>query len=149
MTEQSAIEQEIRTLAASAYNSAFEAVESGKDHLLALELAAASLHLWRRVGDDQNLAIGYWLYSRALIGAHSFGLAIVAAEKSLHHLSLIDTPADWLIASVNEGWARALYLAGDLRSEDAIARTKELIAEIADPEDRTLIATQFASLKES
>jgi hypothetical protein len=149
MTEQSAIELEIRTLAASAYNSAFEAVEAGNDPLFALELAAASLHLWCKVGNDQNLAIGYWLYSRALIGAQSFHLAIEAAVKSLSHLSVIDSPADWLVASVNEGWARALYLAGDLRSEDAIARTKELIAEIADPEDRTLIATQFASLKES
>ena len=146
MPELSTPEKEIRALAASTYNSAFEAVEAGNETLLALELAAASLQLWRKVGNDQNLAIGYWLYSRALIGAQSLHLAIDAAEKSLHHLSLIETPADWLVASVNEGWARALHSAGDARSADAIAKTEQMIANIVDIEDRELIQAQFSTI---
>ncbi len=140
------IEKEIRALAASAYNAAFEAVEAGNDPLTALELAAASLHLWRKVGNDQNLAIGYWLYSRALIDARTFHLALDAAEKSLSHLALIDQPADWLVASMHEGWARALTAAQDPRSSDAIAKARELIANIADTDDRALIESQFSSI---
>ena len=146
MSELSTPEKEIRALAASAYNSAFEAVEAGNESLLALELAAASLQLWRKVGNDQNLAIGYWLYSRALIGAQSFHLAIEAAEKSLHHLSLIANPADWLVASLNEGFARALHAARDARAADAIAKTEQLIANIVDIEDRELIQAQFSTI---
>lgn len=149
MTELSASEKEFRTWAATAYNEAFDAVESGEEPLRALELAATSLHLWRKVGNNQNLAIGYWLYSRALIGASSLQLAIDASEKSLQHLSAIDSPADWLIASVNEGFARALHAADDPRSTDAIAKTEQLISEISEPEDRAMIAQQFATIKES
>lgn len=149
MPELSTPEKEIRALAASTYNSAFEAVEAGNEPLLALELAAASLQLWRKVGNDQNLAIGYWLYSRALIGAQSLHLAIDAAEKSLHHLSLIETPADWLVASLNEGFARALHAARDTRAADAVAKTEHLISVISDPEDRALIAQQFSTIKGS
>ena len=55
---------EIRQLAASAYNEAFEAIEAADtttEAIWALELAATSLNLWRRVGTEQNLAIGFWL----------------------------------------------------------------------------------------
>lgn len=146
MIEPSASEKEIRTLAASSYNAAYEAVESGTDHLLALELAAASLHLWRKVGNDQNLSIGYWLYSRALVGAGNHLLAIEAAEKSLEHLSKIENPADWLIASAHEGLARALVSAEDGRAPEAIERARALIESISDERDRALIAGQFSTL---
>ena len=137
----------IRKAAASAYNDAFEVIEKGDNPLKGLELAAASLHLWREVGSTQNLAIGYWLYSRALIGADSFDLAIEAAEKSLEHTSKVSEAPDWLIASSFEGYARALKSAGDIRSSAAIAKAAELIDLIADSEDRALIAGQFADLR--
>ena len=146
MIEQSASEKEIRTLAASSYNAAYEAVESGEEPLRALELAAASLHLWRKVGNDQNLSIGYWLYSRSLVGAGNHLLAIEAAEKSLEHLSKIENPADWLIASAHEGLARALVYARDLRADAAIEKARQLIANIADSDDRELIQAQFSTI---
>ena len=138
----------IRTAAAAAYNSAFEVIESGDEPLKGLELAAASLYLWREVGNDQNLAIGYWLYSRSLIAAESFDLAIEAAEKSLEHTSIISEAPDWLIASAFEGYARALKSAGDNRAKAAIAKAAELIDLIVDLEDRALIAGQFADLRD-
>jgi hypothetical protein len=136
----------IRKEAIAAYNAAFDAVEAGADFLKAIELAAASLYLWRQVGNDQNVAIAYWLYSRALAGAGVGSLAMEAADKSLEHLSKIESPADWLIASLNEGLARAYLAAGDVRADAAIAATAQLIESIEDPEDRALIHGQFVSL---
>lgn len=146
MTEQNLSEKEIRALAVSVYNAAFEAVDSGENSLLALELAAASLHLWRKVGNDQNLTIGYWLYSRALVGAGNYLLAIEAAEKSLEHLSKIENPADWLMASAHEGLARALVAADDHRADEVIEKARQLVANIADSDDRELIQAQFSTI---
>jgi RimJ/RimL family protein N-acetyltransferase len=136
----------IRKEAIAAYNTAFDAVEAGADFLKAIELAAASLYLWRQVGNDQNVAIAYWLYSRALAGAGVGSLAMEAADKSLEHLSKIESPADWLIASLNERLARAYLAAGDMRAEGAIVATAQLIESIEDPDDRALIHGQFVSL---
>ena len=49
---------DVKKLAAETYNQAFEAVEAGQDPAWAVELAATSLNLWRRVGTEQNLSIG-------------------------------------------------------------------------------------------
>jgi hypothetical protein len=136
----------LRNEAIAAYNAAFDEVEAGADFLKAIELAAASLYLWRQVGNDQNVAIAYWLYSRALAGAGVGSLAMEAADKSLEHLSKIESPADWLIASLNEGLARAYLAAGDAKADGAIVATAQLIESIEDPEDRALIHGQFVSL---
>jgi hypothetical protein len=136
----------LRNEAIATYNTAFDEVEAGQDFLKAIELAAASLHLWRQVGNDQNIAIGYWLYSRALAGAGTGSLAVEAAEKSLEHLTKIESPADWLVASLNEGLARAFVVAHDPRTDLAIAKTADLVEKIEDPEDRELIQGQFNSL---
>jgi hypothetical protein len=147
--ETQGIADAIRAEAINSYNAAFDVVEAGHDFLKAIELSAASLHLWRQVGNDQNIAIGYWLYSRALAGAGSGALSVEAANKSLEHLSKIDSPADWLIASLNEGIARAYVAAGDSRADEAIAKTAELVESIEDPGDRELIQGQFKSLLQS
>jgi ribosomal protein S18 acetylase RimI-like enzyme len=136
----------IKREAISTYNKAFDLHESGNDDLAAIELANASIHLWRQVGNDQNLAIGYWLASRIYAQFGHSKLAIATSEKSLHHLDQIDKPADWLIASIHEGWARALVSADDPRAKTAIEKTRELIANIADIEDRALIESQFSSI---
>jgi hypothetical protein len=41
---------DIRAMAAATYNEAYEAVESLENPAWAVELAATSLNLWRRVG---------------------------------------------------------------------------------------------------
>ena len=137
---------EIRKEAIAAYNEAFDLIESGADVLRAVDLAGKSLELWRQVGNDQNMAIGYWLHSRAFAAAGNGHLAIQAAETSLQHLSNIESPADWLIASLNEGLARAYVTAKDSRAEEAIKKTAELVANIEDIEDRSLIQAQFLDI---
>ena len=136
---------DLTQLASTAYNRAFELVEEGKDEdvLEGLELAATSLNLWRRVGTDKNVAIGLWLYSRALTKAGARGLAITAATECVR-LAKIDA-TDWLVASSLEGFARAV------KNTDAFAQAcaaaEEAISRISDPDDRKLIADQFSDLR--
>ena len=139
--------EEIRKEAVATYNEAFDLIESGADALMALDLASKSLELWRQVGNDQNMAIGYWLQSRAFAAAGNGHLAIQAAETSMQHLSNIESPADWLVASLNEGLARAYVTAHDSRADEAIKKTAQLVAKIADIEDRELIQAQSDSIK--
>jgi hypothetical protein len=140
---------EIRQLAASTYNEAFEVVEAANtssEAIWALELAATSLNLWRRVGTEQNLAIGLWLYSRALVKAGAPSAAIQAAKSSLKHAENIENPADWLVASCLEGLARALVAAEHADADKALTAAKDAVAAIAAAEDRELIAGQLADL---
>ena len=137
---------DVKRLAAETYNQAFEAVEAGQDPAWAVELAATSLNLWRRVGTEQNLSIGCWLYSRALVLAGANEAAIKAARASLNHLENIDSPADWLVASALEGYARALVAAAHADATEALQNAKDAVARIADAQDRTLIAGQLADL---
>ena len=140
---------EIRAMAAKAYNDAFEAVESGENLAWSVELSATSLNLWRRVGNEQNLAIGCWLYSRALAKAGAGALSLDVARNCLTHVDAIDEPADWLKASALEGYARALLAAADERFEQALAEAQSAVADIADEGDRELIAGQLADLLET
>lgn len=137
---------DIKRLAAETYNQAYDAVESGQDAAWAVELAATSLNLWRRVGNEQNLSIGCWLYSRALVLAGAHQAAIKAAKASLNHIENIDDPADWLVASGLEGFARALTAAAHADAAEALKAAKHAVERIADAEDRELIAGQLADL---
>ncbi len=137
---------DIRAMAAASYNEAFEAVESQDNPAWALELAATSLNLWRRVGNEQNLSIGCWLYSRALSKAGAHQAAIAVANNMLSHLAAIDEPADWLVASAHEGWARALGGAMDERFESALKQALASIDAIKELADRQLIQSQISDL---
>lgn len=137
---------EIRAMAAKTYNEAFEAVESGENPEWAVELAATSLNLWRRVGTAQNLSIGCWLYSRALAQAGAGELALRVAQNCLHHLDAVEEPADWLKASALEGWARALFAAADERFVEAREQAVAAVAAIDDAKARELIGGQLADL---
>jgi hypothetical protein len=131
-------------LAKSTYNKAFELVVEGGvgERLLGLEMAATSLHLWRQVGTDKNVAIGLWLYSRALDNAGSTDLAIEAATESVR-LARLDA-TDWLVASGLEGLARATRGTQQFEANRNLAAAA--IEAIQDPDDRSLIASQFADL---
>ena len=62
-------------------------------------------------------------------------------------LARIESPHDWLVASVHEGLARALVVAKDDRADAEITKTAALISKIADSEDRALIEEQFSSIR--
>ena len=147
-TEGPDLSEEIRRVASALYNQAFDTYEAGDDPLKATELAATSLNLWRQIGDDENLAIGSWLYSRTLLQGGAEKLGLMAMKNALSHLKAITDPADWLVASMLEGYARALNAAGVPEAVTAINQAAAAIDAIKDPEDRALIASQFADLKQ-
>jgi hypothetical protein len=60
----------------------------------------------------------------------------------------IDDPEDWLVASMLEGYARALNEAGVPEAVTAIEQAAAAIDAIKDPEDKALTASQFADLKQ-
>ncbi len=136
---------ELRDLAAQNYNRAFELIVEGTESDVAegLELAASSLNLWRKVGNEQNWAIGLWLYSRALYKAGAQDLAIMHATESVKLAELVG--ADWLIASGLEGLARASQ--GTVAFAQLRTRAKTAIENIKDKRDRELIESQFADLR--
>ena len=136
---------ELRKTAADTYNRAFELIIEGDQPSLleGLELAATSLNLWRRVGRENNVAIGLWLYSRALHKAGMQTLAIEAAEESVRLARVSEI--DWLIASSLEGLTRASQNERNFIS--LRDKTERAISAISDPQDRKLIESQFADLR--
>lgn len=139
---------DIRSIAAKTYGEAFEAIESGENPAWGVELAATSLNLWRRVGTAKNLAIGCWLYSRALAKAGAGALSLEVAKNMLHFLDAVEEPEDWLKASSLEGYARALFAASDDRFSQARTDAVAAVAAIVDEKDRELIGGQLADLLE-
>jgi hypothetical protein len=136
---------ELRKTAADTYNRAFELIIEGDQTSLleGLELAATSLNLWRRVGRENNVAIGLWLYSRALHKAGMQTLAIEAAEESVRLARVSEI--DWLIASSLEGLTRASQNERNFIS--LRDKTERAISAISDPQDRKLIESQFSDLR--
>lgn len=137
---------EIRQLATSTYNRAFQEVEAWSNPAHALELAATSLNLWRKVGTSKNVAIGCWLYSRALAKSGAGMLALAAIKDALQNLQDMDAPEDWLTASMLEGYARALKAAGSPEFQGGLQTALRAIDAIEDPADRELLAGQIADL---
>jgi hypothetical protein len=136
---------ELRKIAADTYNRAFELIIEGDEFSLleGIELAATSLNLWRRIGRENNISIGLWLYSRALHKADLQSLAIEAAQESVRLARVSDI--DWLIASSLEGLTRASQ--GLPNFETLLTETEQAIDQINDAEDRNLIESQFADLR--
>jgi hypothetical protein len=127
------------------YSEAYEHVIEGdaSKALSGLELAAASLHLWRQVGTAKNEAIGLWMLSRALLKVGARDAAVEAGERSLSIAKEIST--DWMIASALEALTRATL--GTQQHEAYRARAIAAIDSIADAEDREHISSQFADLR--
>lgn len=136
---------DLTELAKSTYNRAYELVIEGRpeDLLEGLELAATSLHLWRTQGTDKNVAIGLWLYSRALQKAGSIELAIEAASKCVAIAEQLGI--DWMLASSLEALTRATQNSPSFAENRA--RAISAIAAITDPADKALIDSQFQDLR--
>jgi hypothetical protein len=142
-------EQLRRALAVRAYNAAAELLDQPEldadAAFRALADALASRELWSTIGTPVNLLIGDWQVARALCanGLGADAVAIMAAAVETANEMEID---EWLNASLHEGLARALHVAGDIRYEAVYTFTESLIGTIADEDDRAIIAAQFADL---
>ena len=111
-----------------------------------LHAAHASRFHWGEVGEPANLARGEWQCSRVYA-------VLERGEPALWHarrcLALCEEHgiADWDVAFAWEAIARASRVAGDpAATEAALARARELAAEIAEDEDRELLLGDLATI---
>jgi len=114
-----------------------------------LHTVHASAHHWRFAGGTPaNLA-------RAENQCARVYAALSRGEAAVHHatrcLELVEAGGedfeDWDLASALEVTARAHLAAGDLaRAEEFAARSRKALDQIADPDDRAVIADQLAEL---
>jgi hypothetical protein len=142
-------EQTRRILAISAYNNASDFLDrselSEEDAYRALCEALASRALWEPIGNAMNLLIGDWQVTRALTVNGMADDAVTLIESAISR-AIENAVDDWLIASLHEGYSRALLHADDERYGDVYMVTVQLIAGISDLEDRSIIEAQFADL---
>lgn len=138
-----------RKLAISAYNNASDILDRGEiteeDAYRALCEALASRSLWEPIGNAMNLLIGDWQVARAFTVNGMAEDAVTLLESAIAR-AIENAVDDWLIASLHEGYARALLNADDERYGDVYMVAVQLIAGISDLEDRSIIESQFADL---
>ncbi len=143
-----------RALAVALFNRVWDLLDrgdarSGEQTDEMIDAAHTSRYLWRRIGGTEQAIVGEWQISRAYAAAGIGGEAVRHALTAQRLLDLDHDPAvsDWLAASVQEGIARA-YLADDKPEAAALAHSagRGALADIADAEDRALIASQLDEL---
>jgi hypothetical protein len=138
-----------RQLAATTYNATWDLLDAEPtDALGLLEHAFASRYHWGQVGGPKEKAIADWMASRCCAALGLGELAVTLADSAL-----AQAPADaaqWLVASLHEGRARAAAAAGDAegRAEHVALAQAALDAE-PDAEDREAIAAQLADVPEA
>jgi DNA-binding transcriptional MerR regulator len=141
-----------RALGAGLYNRCWDLMEvedrtqDQDDELIAT--AHASAWHWRQVGHVANQSRAHWMCSRvyAVLGR---------AEPALYHarrcVEIVDGGGEgietWDVPSAYEAMARALAVSGDLDgAAEWKARSTAALAAIEEPEDRTVIEGDLATL---
>ena len=109
--------------------------------------AHASRYHWGEVGTPANRARGEWQCSRVYA-------VLARPEPALHHarrcLAICEEHGlrDWDLAAAWEAVARAARAAGDAAAyREALARGREALDAIDDPEDRRLIEADLDELE--
>lgn len=139
-----------RSVAVRLFNETWELLERGdrtarEDDRL-IHLAHASRFHWDNVGTNQNRAIGEWQVSRVYAALGLGDRAVHHARRAVEYASE-DGTDDWVAASALEGLARAHATAGDLdQAIAARARALDLLASIADDDDRGTVQSNIDSL---
>jgi hypothetical protein len=111
--------------------------------------AHASRWHWSQAGEmggDQQLAVGEWQCSRVYS-------VLGRGEPAVHHaeasLAICEAAGlgDWVLAAAHEALTRAHAVAGHAdRARAFLARGREAVASIADPEDREVIESDLNAL---
>ena len=138
-----------REIATQLFNRCWELLEKTRDHDDDVELLTAaftSRYHWLSVGDLDTRIISDWMVARAAAALGDGELSILYAKRA-HAVAQENTVPDWLSASCAEGVARAYAAAGDAAEfNNWSALTTRLISAIADPDDQSLISSQFADI---
>jgi hypothetical protein len=139
-----------RDLAVAAFNRTWELIDdndrTAEQDREMLVSACASRYLWREIGGPEQIATGDWQVAHvaSLLGHSAMALEFATAAYAIASTS--DVP-QWLVASTCEGLARAHAVAGhEVERDDWVRRAREILAEVADAEDRDLIESQIATI---
>lgn len=106
---------------------------------------ASRLH-WDGIGTDQERAVGEWLVSRVYATLGHGPSAVFHARRAISYAASAGVE-DWVPASAHEGLARAYAASGQVDlARAARDRSRVLLEAVADPEDRDIVARDFATL---
>lgn len=152
MTTPSALDPaDQRALAVALFNRTWELLEAERDdaadRMLLASALASRLH-WEGIGTDENYAAGDWLVAHVAshLGHPDLALDFAAAA---HQRAVEADPAvpRWLVASTQEGLARAHAVAGHEEERDRwAADARSTLEDVDDTEDRELIESQLATV---
>jgi hypothetical protein len=138
-----------RALAVRLFNRTWELLESARDEAGEREMlvtALASRLHWDGIGTDENLAAGDWLVAHVASNLGHADLALDFASAAHARATTGDVPL-WLVASTQEGLARAHAVAGhDEERDQWAADARTTLAGVTDTEDRELIESQLATV---
>jgi hypothetical protein len=139
-----------RALATRLFNRTWELLESGgpAPGREALVTAMASRLHWDGVGSTESLAAGHWLVAHVASRAGYADLALdFAAAAHERVVSAGDAAPAWLLASTQEGLARAHAAAGQDEERDRWAEeARRTLAAVDDDEDREVVESQLATV---
>jgi exoribonuclease II len=142
---------EQRALAVRLFNRSWELLESPRDAAADRELLASSLASrlhWQGIGTDENLAAGDWLVAHVASHLGYADLALDFAAAAHERATAADPPVPaWLVASTQEGLARAHAVAGHDDERDRwAADARTTLQDVDDDEDRELIESQLSTV---
>lgn len=139
-----------RELAAQLYNRCWELLESTRDadgDVELLTIAFSSRYHWLNAGGIEQWIASDWMVARVASALGDGALALRFAKRA-HGAAQDNEVPDWLLASTAEGVARAYATTGNVEEfNNYAALATRLIDVIADPEDKSLIASQFAEIE--
>jgi hypothetical protein len=109
-------------------------------------VAFASRYHWLNAGELEQWIVSDWMVARVASALGDGALALRFAQRA-HAAAQDNEVPDWLVASTAEGVARAYATIGNVEGfNNYAALATRLIDVIADPEDQSLIASQFAEI---
>jgi DNA-binding transcriptional MerR regulator len=140
-----------RALAAGLYNHAWTLLEThprtaAQDDEL-IHAAHASRYHWGELGSDIHLARGEWQCARVYATLGRAEPALWHARRCVALAEAAPDREDWDLAAAYEAMARASAVAGDRAAvSEWTAKARTALDAVADPEDRTLIESDLATL---
>jgi hypothetical protein len=138
-----------RELATQLFNRCWELLESTRDgegDVELLTVAFSARYHWLNAGDLEQWIVSDWMVARVASALGDGDLALQFAMRALAAAQDNEVP-DWLVASCAEGVARAYATTGNVKEfNNYAALATRLIDAITDPEDKSLIASQFAEI---
>jgi hypothetical protein len=149
MTEDLSAEDQ-RAVAVRLFNRTWDLLEQtdrdpAADRALLAAALASRLH-WEGVGTDENLAAGDWLVSHVACHLGYADLALDFAAAAHERAAALEVPR-WLLASTQEGLARAHAVAGHPEERDRWAdAARRTLAGVDDPDDREIVEGQLATV---